>query len=164
MNCCSFVILAMTDTRSDFAGQTDQNILLIRLADEIYGLPSAYVREVGRYRAFTPVPGAPPMIPGIISQRGVILPVVNLRLVLGMPTVETTRSTRLVTVVYEEIDMALLVDSVIDLTALPEDAFGQPPAGLDPARARFLRAVAFYEDQTVAILDVREIVAALREA
>ncbi len=154
----------MTGAPSDVTGQSDQTVLLIRLADEIYALPSVYVREVGRYRAFTPVPGAPPLIPGIISQRGVILPVVDLRLVLGMPTVETTRSTRLVTVVYEDIDMALLVDAVIDLTALPPDAFGQLPAGLDPARARFLRAVAFYDDQTVAMLDVGEIVAALREA
>ncbi|MDW8234896.1 MAG: chemotaxis protein CheW, partial [Roseiflexaceae bacterium] len=102
----------MTGVRSDFAGQTDQNILLIRLADEIYALPSVHVREVGRYRAFTPVPGAPPILPGIISQRGVILPVVDLRLVLGMPAMETTRSSRLVTVVYEDIDMALLVDAV----------------------------------------------------
>lgn len=154
----------MTGAPSDVTGQSDQTVLLIRLADEIYALPSVYVREVGRYRAFTPVPGAPPLIPGIISQRGVILPVVDLRLVLGMPTVETTRSTRLVTVVYEDIDMALLVDAVIDLAALPPDAFGQPPAGLDPARARFLRAVAFYDDQTVAMLNVGEIVAALREA
>lgn len=153
----------MTGAQADFAGQTDQNVLLIRLADEIYALPSSHVREVGRYRAFTPVPGAPPALPGIISQRGVILPVVDLRLVLGMPAVETTRSTRLVTVVYEDIDMALLVDAVIDLAAVPEDAFGQPPAGLDPARARFLRAVALHDDQTVALLDVGEIVAALRE-
>jgi purine-binding chemotaxis protein CheW len=153
----------MTGAPSDFAGQIDQNVLLIRLADEIYALPSTHVREVGRYRAFTPVPGAPPAIPGIISQRGVILPVVDLRLVLGMPTAEATRSARLVTVVHEEIDMALLVDAVIDLESLPADAFGQPPAGLDPARARFLRAVAFYEDQTVALLDVGVIVAALRE-
>ncbi len=154
----------MTGAQSDSSGQSDQTVLLIRLADEIYALPSVYVREVGRYRAFTPVPGAPPLLPGIISQRGVILPVVDLRLVLGMPAVETTRSTRLVTVVYEDIDMALLVDAVIDLAALPPEAFGQPPAGLDPARARFLHAVAFYDDQTVAMLDVGEIVAALREA
>lgn len=150
--------------QSDFAGQTDQNVLLIRLADEIYALPSAHVREVGRYRAFTPVPGAPPAIPGIISQRGVILPVVDLRLVLGMPSAETTRSTRLVTVVYEDTDMALLVDAVIDLATIPAEAFKQPPTGLDPARARFLSAVAFYEDQTIALLDVVVIVAALREA
>lgn len=154
----------MRSAQSDVAGQTDQNVLLIRLADEIYALPSSHVREVGRYRAFTPVPGAPPALPGIISQRGVILPVVDVRLLLGMPAVEATRATRLVTVAHEDIDMALLVDAVIDLASVPADAFAQPPAGLDPARARFLRAVALHEDQTVALLDIGEIVAALREA
>lgn len=111
-----------------------------------------------------PSPAPRQRSPGIISQRGVILPVVDLRLVLGLPTAETSRSTRLVTVAYEDVDMALLVDAVIDLAVVPGDAFGQPPAGLDPARARLLRAVALHEDQTVALLDVGEIVAALREA
>ncbi|MDW8145233.1 MAG: chemotaxis protein CheW [Roseiflexaceae bacterium] len=59
--------MTMTGMRSDSAGQTDQSVLLIRLADEVYALPSSYVREVGRYRAFTPVPGAPSTIPGIIQ-------------------------------------------------------------------------------------------------
>lgn len=155
---------SMTGAHIGFVEQTDQNVLLIRLADEIYALPSTNVREVGRYRVPTPVPGAPPALPGIINQRGVILPVVDLRLVLGMPAVEMTRSTRLVTVVNEDIEMALLVDAVIDLAVIPDDAFGQPPAGLDPARARFLRTVALYEDQTVALLDIGTIITAIREA
>ena len=39
-------------------------------------LPSASVREVVRYRDYTPVPGAPPSLPGILHQRGTIVPVV----------------------------------------------------------------------------------------
>ncbi|MFN8476413.1 MAG: chemotaxis protein CheW [Kouleothrix sp.] len=38
----------------------------------MFALPSNSVREVLRYRAYTPVPGAPPMLPGILNQRGVI--------------------------------------------------------------------------------------------
>lgn len=152
----------MTGVQPDLTGPDEHHILLFRLADEIYALPSIHVREVGRYRSYTPVPGAPPAIPGIVSHRGIILPVVDLRLVLGMPSSEATRSTRLISVVYDDIGMALLVDAVIDLELLPADAFGQPPVGLDPARARFLRAVA-YHNETVALLDIGEIVTALRE-
>jgi len=156
-------LLSMTGAQPDLAERTEQHVLLFRLADEIYALPSIHVREVGRYRSYTPVPGAPPAIPGIVSHRGIILPVVDLRLVLGMPSIEATRSTRLISVVHDDISMALLVDAVIDLESLPADAFGQPPVGLDPARARFLRAVAYHNDQTVALLDIGEIVTTLRE-
>lgn len=145
------------------ADQAEQDILLIRLDDELYALPSANVREVGRYRSYTPVPGAPATLPGIISQRGIILPVIDLRLVLGMRSTEATRASRLVTTVIDDIEMALLVDAVIDLIAVAIDTISAVPPALDPARARFLRAVAYHDDQTVALLDVGEIVSALRE-
>ncbi len=153
----------MTNSHADPAERAEYDVLLIRLNDEVYALSSANVREVGRYRQFTPVPGAPPTLPGIVSQRGVILPIVDLRLVLGMSAAEATRASRLVTVVHEEVEMALLVDAVIDLTAMPAATFGPVPPALDPARARFLRTVAYHNDQTVALLDVGEIVAVLRD-
>jgi purine-binding chemotaxis protein CheW len=137
-------------------------VLLINLAGELYGLPSASVREVLRYRSHTPVPGAPPTLPGILSQRGVILPLVELRPMLGLPVTEVTRSTRMVIVSHNEVDLALLVEAVLDLAALPADTLGPLPAALDPARARFLRALAQYDQLPVALLDLDEIIASLR--
>jgi purine-binding chemotaxis protein CheW len=55
------------------------SLLIVQLDRERYALPSAAVREIARYRPCTPVPGAPAALPGIISQRGAILPVVDLR-------------------------------------------------------------------------------------
>src|SRR4051812_49093714 len=74
---------SLTDKQTDAPAPLD--VLLIELAGELYGLPSASVREVLRYRTYTPVPGAPPTLPGILSQRGVVLPLVELRPLLGFP-------------------------------------------------------------------------------
>lgn len=141
----------------------DLDILLVRLDREIYAIPSASVREVVRYRPFTPVPGAPPALPGIISQRGMILPIVEVRPLLGLAQSELTRSARLVVVVHHDIGMALLVETVLDLTALPGDAVEPVPAALDPARARFLRGVAHWDGQPIGLLDLDELIAGLRE-
>ena len=137
-------------------------VLLVQLSGEIYGIPSASVREVVRYRPYTPVPGAPPTLPGILSQRGAILPLVELRPLLGLGVGEVTRATRLVIAAQNDIDMALLVEAVLDLTALPADTVEPLPAALDPARARFLRGIAHYDDQLVALLDLDELIAGLR--
>jgi purine-binding chemotaxis protein CheW len=137
-------------------------VLLVQLSGEIYGIPSASVREVVRYRPYTPVPGAPPTLPGILSQRGAILPLVELRPLLGLGVGEITRATRLVIVAHHDIDMALLVEAVLDLTALPADTVEPLPAALDPARARFLRGIARYDDEPVALLDLDELIAGLR--
>ena len=155
-------MFATNTAEKDIAALATIDVLLIRLADELYGVPSASVREVVRYRAYTPVPGSPPSLPGILSQRGTILPAVELRSLLGLGIVPVTRAARLVIVAHQEIDMALLVEAVLDLAALPADTLQPLPAALDPARARFLRGIANYEQQPVALIDLDELIAGLR--
>jgi purine-binding chemotaxis protein CheW len=122
------------------------------------------VREVARYRTVTPVPGAPRMLPGVISQRGIIVPVVDLRLILGLALADITRATRLVHVTYDQIDLALLVDGVIDLLELPMARVELPPAALDPAQARLLKGIIQHEGQPIALLDLASLVTLLRES
>ena len=155
-------MFATNSADKDIAALATIDVLLLRLASELYGVPSASVREVVRYRAYTPVPGSPPSLPGILSQRGTVLPVVELRPLLGLAMIPVTRSARLVIVTHQEIDMALLVEAVLDLAALPADTLQPLPAALDPARARFLRGIADYEQQPVALIDLDEMIAGLR--
>ena len=149
-----------TDNQSNGAQMLD--VLLIELTGELYALPSASVREVVRYRDYTPVPGAPAVLPGILNQRGTILPVVDLALLLGLASAPPTRATRLVVVSHNEIDMALLAERVHDLVELPAGTIDPLPTALDPARARYLRGVVHYEDQPVALLDLDELIVGLR--
>jgi purine-binding chemotaxis protein CheW len=152
--------LSSAENQSDSLAPLD--VLLIQLMGEVYALPSSSVREVLRHREYTPVPGAPPTLPGILSQRGLILPVVEMHPLLGLEAAAVSRATRLVIVSHADVDMALLVDAVLDLEALPADAVEPVPITLDAARARFLRGVVQHNEQTVALLDLDELIAALR--
>jgi purine-binding chemotaxis protein CheW len=145
------------------AERPDMEVLLVRLEHELYAIPSPNVREVARHRPYTPVPGAPVSLPGIISQRGMILPVVELRPLLGLEQTELTRAARLVIVIHDEIGMAIQVEAVLDLVALPLDSIEPVPSALDPARARDLRGVARHEGQPIGLLDLDELIAGLRE-
>ena len=147
----------------DVEERPDLDVLLFRLERELYAIPSASVREVARYRPWTSVPGAPASLPGIISQRGMILPIVEPRPLLGLEQAEVTRAARLVIVLHNDIGMALLADAVLDLVLLPARAVEPVPSALDPARARFLRGVAQHADQTIGLLDLDELIAGLRE-
>jgi purine-binding chemotaxis protein CheW len=155
-------VFATSSAEKDTAALATIDVLLLRLAGELYGVPSASVREVVRYRAYTPVPGSPPSLPGILSQRGVILPVVELRPLLGLAIATVTRADRLVIVAHQDIDMALHVESVLDLAALPAETHQPLPAALDPARARFLRGIVHHEQNPVMLLDLDELIAGLR--
>ena len=89
-------MFASGSAEKDIPALATIDVLLLRLAGELYGIPSASVREVVRYRAYTPVPGSPPSLPGILSQRGTILPVVELRQLLDLAIVPLSRAARLV--------------------------------------------------------------------
>jgi purine-binding chemotaxis protein CheW len=97
-----------TDNQNDAPAALD--VLLVQLAGELFAIPSGNVREVIRYRPYTPVPGAPPTLPGILNQRGSILPMVDPHPLLGIESAPITRSSRLVIVSHADVDMALLVE------------------------------------------------------
>ena len=118
---------------------------------------------MARYRPFTPVPGAPPTLPGIISQRGMVLPVVEPRPLLGFAVTEATRSARFIIVVHHDVGMALLAEAVLDLVRLPARAVEPVPGSLNPEHARFLRGVAQRDEVPIGLLDLDEIITGLRE-
>jgi purine-binding chemotaxis protein CheW len=61
------------------------DIITFTLATETYGIESAFVKEVYQIKDFTPLPGVPPFIFGIINVRGHILPVVDLKKFFNLP-------------------------------------------------------------------------------
>ncbi|KAB8142392.1 chemotaxis protein CheW [Chloroflexia bacterium SDU3-3] len=138
-------------------------LIILELAAERYAIPSQLVREVVRFRPWTIVPGAPPTLPGIISQRGMILPIADLRPLLGLPDAELSRTARFVVLQHQEIDMALLAESVVDLAELVEDRFEPPPAALESRRGRFIQGITEFEGSPLALLDMDTITSALRE-
>lgn len=138
------------------------SFLLLRVGDEYYALPSACVSEIARWRMPTPVPGAPAVLPGIINHRGVVLPVVHLALLLGLPETEAGRSTRYLIARHGEVDLALLVDAIIDMVNLPEADREPLPTTLNPQQARLLIAITRLDDLPVALLDLAEIVTLAR--
>ena len=92
-----------------------------------------------------------------------ILAVVDMRLTLDLGLADITRASRLVIVNHQDTDMALLVDAVLDLALIPAEQVELVPAALDPARARFLTGIVQMEGEPVALLDLSELTASLRD-
>ena len=126
-------------------------LLTFTLADDPYALPIERVREIVRLRPITPVPRVPRPIRGVISLRGEIAQVIDLRLRLGLPTVEPTRTSRIVVLRGEDGSVAgLLVDAVRDVLRLPEDAIRPPPTG----EADCVQALCARDREFVSLLDL----------
>lgn len=105
-------------------------LLTFRLDGDAYALPVERVREILRLRAITPVPRVPAAVRGVISLRGEIAQVIDLRRCLGMLPLEPTRATRIIVLQGDDGFCAgLLVDEVCDVLRIDEEDTRPPPTG-----------------------------------
>ena len=67
--------------------------IVIRLGDEQYGIDIRYIDNIVRMQHITRVPKVPAYLKGVINLRGEVLPVMSLRLKMGLEADEMTRAT-----------------------------------------------------------------------
>ncbi|MFO1200391.1 MAG: chemotaxis protein CheW [Burkholderiaceae bacterium] len=65
-------------------GEAARECLSFRLGDEEYGIDILRVQEIRGYEAPTRIVGAPPFVRGVLNLRGVVVPIVDLRLRFGL--------------------------------------------------------------------------------
>ena len=105
-----------------------RELLRVEVAGEPYALPIERVREIVRLCPITPVPRAPRLVLGVISLRGEIVQVLDLRLALGAAAVPPTRRSRIVVLHSESGEIAgWLVDAVNEVLRVPEGELRPPP-------------------------------------
>ncbi len=102
--------------------------VVFQLSQEWYVLPVEQVRAIERWHAPTPVPGTPPAIIGIINQRGMLVPVIDARVLLNLPLDAPTRSSRLLFTHAQATDFALITDQVADMLTLDPTSLEDAPA------------------------------------
>ena len=129
---------------------------LFELASQTFGVEIRQAREARVFDDYTVVPLAPTHLIGMANLRGAIIPILDLRVLLGLPA----RAQMLQALVVEAnaVRVALAVDRVIgveSLDELPEP--GEPPV----EAAKFQRGRLRRGDETVSILDVARIVESL---
>ena len=97
-----------------------EQLVVMRLASEDYGIDITHVREIIRMQNITEVPQAPAFVEGIINLRGSVIPVVDLRKRFGVEASEQSEETRIVVVDVRQHTVGLVVDGVTEVITAPE--------------------------------------------
>ena len=104
-----------------------REVLTCRLGAEEYGINILAVQEIRRYEAATRIANAPAHMLGVMNLRGVIVPIVDLRRLMGLPA-ENGTNTVTVVVNLAHRTVGLVVDAVSDVVALAQEQVQPPPA------------------------------------
>ncbi len=133
--------------------------MTFQLAAETYGLEIVTVREIIRLMEITHVPGTREFMRGVVSLRGKVIPVVDLRLKLGMPRAEATEQTVIIVVQFEvagrSLTAGVLVDQVLEVRSVEASKIEPPPSfGAGVPAADFIRGIGMAEDRVIFLLDL----------
>ncbi len=127
------------------------NVLTFDIADERHALALTDVVEIRRYSRPTPIPRTRDFLLGLIALRGTVLPVVDLRLRLGLQATEPTLQSRYLLLAGTE-PLGLLVDRVIGVVGLERDKLEPPPATIGPTQAEFIEGIGRHDQQMIVVL------------
>lgn len=116
------------------APRGDIQVVVFGLGEEDFALPVTAVREILDHRPAYRMPGAPAWFLGLTDVRGDSVPMIDLRVRLGMIAAETTLATRILVVDIPRaaegagpMALGLVVDRVLDVTTFGPDAIEQSP-------------------------------------
>jgi purine-binding chemotaxis protein CheW len=137
--------------------------LTFGLGDEGYGVPIGRVRSIIGYVPVTAVPCTPAYVRGVINLRGQVLPVIDLRVRLGLAAAGPTNETCVIVVESPRPGgltlHGLIVDKVCEVPHVPEETVADAPplgAGVD---TRFILGLAKVGGGVRILLDVDHVLA-----
>jgi purine-binding chemotaxis protein CheW len=130
-------------------------LVVFRLQTHEFALPVGEVAEVLRMVALTPVPEAPSWLPGVINLRGHVIPVVDLRLRLGVSAPAPGLDTPILVIRVDQMQFGAIADAMVEVLTLPGEAV-EAIAGTDNA-PHTAAALARTGDRLIVVLDVHQL-------
>jgi len=133
--------------------------LTFRLGAEEYALEILKVQEIRNYEAATAIANAPAFIRGVINLRGVIVPIADLRVLLGLPSAEYTPFTVVIVLNLENATVGVVVDAVSDVVALQAQQIRPAPEFSGDVDTRYVTGLGTLEDRMLIIADIERLLA-----
>ena len=143
--------------------QTTQ-YLTFTLADEVFAVDVARVREILEITNITKVPQVPDFMRGVINLRGCVVPVIDLRLKFGMQETDQTVNTCIIVVEVmmdgENIVLGALADSVQEVIEMEPSQIEAAPHIGTHLKTEFLKGMGKHNERFVMILDIDKVFSA----
>ncbi len=135
--------------------------LAFKLAQEVYAVDVARVREILDFPPITKVPRTPEFMRGVINLRGSVVPVVDMRLKFGMSKTEKSVNTCIVVVEAllenELTTIGALADSVQEVIELDPSQIEPPPKMGSRLKVEFLKGMGKIGENFLMILDIDKV-------
>jgi purine-binding chemotaxis protein CheW len=135
----------------------EKKVIVFQLEEEEYAVSVQQVGSIERIQPITRVPQTEAFVKGVINLRGVITPVIDIRVRFGLEEKEYTESSRIIIVYLDNMEVGLITDSANDVIDIPVDAIEPPPEVIGSIDTDYIEGVAKVDDRLLILLDLQKV-------
>jgi purine-binding chemotaxis protein CheW len=138
--------------------------LTFRLGEEEYGIDILKVQEIRGYEQPTRIANAPSFIKGVVNLRGVIVPIVDLRLKFNLGSAEYNDFTVVIILNLGARVVGIVVDSVSDVMELSPDQIHEAPEINSVVDSSFITGLGTLNDRMLILIEIERLMGAAEMA
>ena len=129
-------------------------VLSFRLGSEEYGVDILKVQEIRGYEAVTAIANSPDYLKGVINLRGIIVPIVDMRIKFNLGNPSYDDFTVVIILKLGNQTIGMVVDSVSDVVPLSADQIKPAPEMGSILAAEYLKGLATLDERMLILLDI----------
>lgn len=135
--------------------ETAVQYIVVRIGNEQYGINIKYIDNIVRNQKITRVPKTQTYYKGVINLRGEIIPVMSIRLKLGLEDDEFTDKTRIIIVKIEGATIGVIVDQVREVVTLDDDNTEKiTRTSRDDTASGYISSIGKSKGELISLLDI----------
>ncbi len=141
-------------TRLPLEEISSSEFLTFTLGAEEYAIDILKVQEIRGYETPTTIANAPPFLKGVVNLRGVIVPVIDLRIKFAVGEVTYNAFTVVIILAIGGRVVGIVVDGVSDVTALESDQIRPAPAFSETVETDYIAGLAMLNERMLVVIDI----------
>jgi len=147
----------MQANQEQTAVSTSRELLTFTLGKEEYGIDILKVQEIRGYDAVTTIANAPEFIKGVINLRGIIVPIVDMRIKFKLGNVSYDETTVVIILNVANRVVGMVVDGVSDVTALKADQIRPAPEFGGSLDTQYLQGLGTIDERMLILVDIEKL-------
>ena len=129
--------------------------IVVKIGNEQYGINIKYIDNIVRSQTITRVPKSQIYYKGVINLRGEVIPVMSIRLKLGLEEDVFTDKTRIIIVKVENATIGVIVDQVKEVVTLEvQDTEKLNRTSMDDAANKYISGIGKSKGELISLLDI----------
>ncbi|WP_416362371.1 chemotaxis protein CheW [Nitrosomonas sp.] len=140
---------------SKIGGISDE-FLTFRLGKEEYGIEILKVQEIRGYEAITQIANAPDFIKGVVNLRGIIVPIIDMRIKFHMENVDYDQFTVVIILNVAGRVMGIVVDGVSDVINLTSEQLRPAPGLGSVIDTEYIMGLGTIDNRMLILIDIEK--------